>query len=112
MLITILKIGFKGKSFYNNPKNFTEGAVKELGLSVLVGPVVFAILFFALLFVLSFTSLLGGPFLLAKIFFWFIVVCYAILAVPLFAFYKIVKSIGKQAGTVTERVFVASDVKE
>ncbi|MBP6884718.1 MAG: hypothetical protein KBC17_02745 [Candidatus Pacebacteria bacterium] len=112
MIFTIIRVGLKGKSFYNDPKNFAEGAVKETALSFLVLPIISALIFLALLFILSFTHLLGGPYWLAKVFFWVLIFGYTILAIPIYAFYRIVKGASRQAGSVTEKVFIKSEIKE
>ncbi len=112
MLFTIIKVGLKGKSFYNDPKNFAEGAVKETGLSLLILPIISAIAILVLLGIFSFSSFLGGPYLLAKILFWIAFVVYGFLSIPVYLFWKIVRGVSKQAGKQTERVFVHSEVKE
>lgn len=112
MIFTIIKIGLKGKSFYNDPKNFTEGAVKEIGMSALILPVISAVILLGLLFIFGFTGLIGGPFIFAKILFWIAFIIYGFLSVPLYIFWKIVRNISKHAGKQTGRIFVDSQVKE
>jgi hypothetical protein len=112
MLFTIIKTGLKGRSFYKDPKNFVSESVKETALSFLIFPIVVAILILAFLFVLSFTHLLGGPFLLAKFFFWILLIGYALVSVPIYLFYKLVKKASQKAGDATDKIFVKSEVRE
>jgi uncharacterized RDD family membrane protein YckC len=112
MLFTIIKVGLKGRSFYKNPQNFVEEGVTETALSFLILPAIFCFLFLVLLFVLGFTGLIGGPFLLAKIFFWIVLIISSIIAVPVYFFYKLVKKVSRKAGSTTEKLFVKAEVKE
>jgi cell shape-determining protein MreC len=112
MLFQIIKAGFDGKSFSHDPKRFTEGVVKQTALSFLIAPVITAVLFLTLLFVLSFTHILGGPFWLARVFFWMLAIGYAFVSIPVYLFYKMVKRASKIAGTKTEQIFVKAEIKE
>lgn len=112
MIFTIIKLGLKGKSLYNDPKNFAEGAVKETALSVILFPVIFAILFLVLLGVFSFSTILGGPYVIAKILFWIFFFVYSLMSIPLIIFWKMVRRVSKQAGKGTEKVFVHSELKK
>jgi glucan phosphoethanolaminetransferase (alkaline phosphatase superfamily) len=112
MLFTIITTGLKGRSFAKNPGEFVKDGVKETALSFLIFPIVLAIVILAFLFILSFTHLLGGPYLLAKIFFWILFIGYAIASIPIYAFYKLIKKTSQEAGETTEKIFVKSGVKE
>jgi cell shape-determining protein MreC len=112
MLITIIKTGLKGKSFYKDPKNFVEGSVKETAISFLIFPIIIAIAILALLFILSFTEILGGPFWLARIFFWVLLIGYALVSIPIYLFSKLVGKASQKASETTEKIFVESEIKE
>lgn len=112
MLFTIIKVGLKGRSFRNNPNNFAQEAVMETGLSLILLPVITAVIILVLLFILSFTHLLGGPYGLAKVFFWFFAIGYAVISLPVYFFYKTIKKASRIVGNKTEQIFVKSEVKE
>ncbi len=105
-------MGLKGKSAYKNPGEFVKSESQEVALSFLIFPIVCALLILAFLFILSFTQLLGGPFAVAKFLFWILFIGYAIISIPIYFFYKLVKRMSKSAGTTTERIFVKAEVKE
>lgn len=112
MLIEIIKVGFQGRKAYKHPGEFAGEAVTDVALSVLILPILGALALVVLLFLLSFTHLLGGPYFLAKVFFWLLIVGYAIIGLPIYLYYRLVRRISKKVGTETERVFVRSEVKE
>lgn len=110
MLFTIIKTGLKGREFQKNPSSFVESGVKETALSILIIPAVIAILILILLFILSFTHLLGGPFGLAKFFFFILLIGYGLISIPIYLFYKLVKKASRKAGVATEQIFVKAEV--
>lgn len=110
MLFTIIKTGLQGRQFQKDPSGFVASGVKETALSILIIPVVIAIIILGLLFTLGFTELLGGPFGLAKFFFFILLIGYGLISIPIYFFYKLVKRASKKAGVATGQIFVKAEV--
>ncbi len=95
MLFKILRIRSMAKQGINDPQGFVQDQAKEAAIDAAIGalivPAIFLILFLALLFVLSYTHLLGGPYGIAKFFFWLLVMVYGLAALVLRAIYGIIK---------------------
>jgi len=69
MLFQILHIRSMAKDIKENPGKFAGGQASELAIGLLIIPIIIIVLGLALFFILAFTSLLGGPYLLFKILF-------------------------------------------
>lgn len=112
MLFQIIKVGVQGRKAYKHPGEFTGEAVRDVALSFVILPLLGAVALVVLLFLLSFTHVLGGPYFLAKIFFWILFVTCLLIGVPAYLYYRLVRRISKKVGEQTDRVFVESHVKE
>lgn len=91
MLFRILQFRNMAKEGLNDPKGFAKGQAKEAIIGALMVPVIGLILFLALLFVLSYTQLLGGPYGVAKFFFWLLTIAYAIGGFVIYTIYSTIK---------------------
>lgn len=112
MFFSIIKLSLRGRNAYNNPGEFVKDETKEMAFSFLIFPIVFAIIILAILFIFAFTHIWGGPFALAKIFFFILFIGYLILSIPIYLFYKLVSKASKRAGQETNRIFVKAEIKE
>ncbi len=72
MLFKILKIRKMVREGTENPSGFAGEQAGELLWGFLAIPIIIAVAVLILLSIFSFTHVWGGPFLLAKIFFWII----------------------------------------
>lgn len=70
MIFKILKIRQMVKEGTENPSEFAGGQASDFIVGLLIAPLVIAIAVLVLLFILSYTTLLGGPFGFAKFFFY------------------------------------------
>ncbi len=87
-LYSLYKMWKEGTS---DPKGFAKGQVLDAILGALIVPVVALILFLAFLFILSYTHLLGGPYGVAKFFFWLLAIFYTLAGLLIHAIYKAFK---------------------
>ena len=110
MIFQILKVRKMVKEGSENPGNFAGGQVADLLTGLFVVPIVIGVGVLILLFILSFTTLLGGPFGLAK--FFFFVVLFGILSLGSFV-WKLSKLAKRMTHkTVDETIKVTSEVIE
>ncbi len=58
------------KDAKENPGQFASGEIQDFLLGILVVPILIGVLLLALFFILGFTSVLGGPFMIGKFFFY------------------------------------------
>lgn len=69
MIFQILHIRKTVKELRNNPGNFAGEQARDVIIGIIIIPAIIIILGLAFLFILAFTSLLGGPYLFFKIIF-------------------------------------------
>lgn len=68
----------------NNPEAFAEDQAKEALIGALILPVIVVLGFLAFLFVLAYTGILGGPYGVAKFFFWIVTIIYVVVGYTLY----------------------------
>lgn len=90
MLFKILHIKNMAQEAASNPQAFAEQQAKEAMIGAMIFPLVVFLGFLAFLFILAYTHLLGGPYGVAKFFFWIIGIIYATAG---YVLYKIVTSL-------------------
>lgn len=76
-----------------NPERFAKNQAKDAVIGALIVPIVILILFLGFLFVLSYTQVLGGPYGIARFFFWLLVVIYGISGSALYFIGRAVKRV-------------------
>ena len=76
MIFEILQIRQKAKRASRDPHEFVKQEAIGALIGALIGPFIFLVLFLGFLFILAYTHLLGGPYGLARFFFWFLVIVY------------------------------------
>ena len=72
MIFQIFKIRKMVREGAENPGKFAGGQAGEFLVGLFIVPIIIAVIVLALLFLLSFTTVLGGPFGLAKFFFFIV----------------------------------------
>ena len=77
----------------NDPQGFAKGQIKDAIIGALVVPILMVLGFWVLLFILSFTGMLGGPYGLAKFFFWFVTIIYGIVGFVLLQIFSTLKRV-------------------
>ena len=92
----------------DDPGEFAGTLIGDVIAGILIAPVIITITVLVILFLLSFTTILGGPFGIAKFFFFIIFFGTAILFSFLWKLSRIAKSITKQ--TVNDTIEVTSKV--
>lgn len=110
MIFQILKIRKMVREGKEDPGKLAGGEVGDfiIGAAILPGIVTVGVL--VLLFILSYTTLLGGPFGLAKFFFWVILFGTVILFYTLATIIRLARRLAKRA--VDNTVKVTSKVIE
>jgi ABC-type uncharacterized transport system fused permease/ATPase subunit len=66
------------KEGVENPERFAKNQVKEAVIGALIIPLAILIVFLVFLFILSYTHVLGGPYGLARFFFWILIIIYGL----------------------------------
>ena len=69
MLFQILHIRKTAKELKEDPGKFAGGQAGEVMMGIVILPLIIVVLGLAFIFILAFTELLGGPYLLFKIIF-------------------------------------------
>lgn len=85
------------KQGVHKPEEFVQEQLFGILFGALLVPALLFIGFFVLIVILAFTSVLGGPYVIAKIFFWFLAVVYFSIGYLIFMVIKTIKK-GTRAG--------------
>jgi len=110
MIFKVFKIRNMIKEGKENPGKFAGNQAGELLMSMFVMPIISAIVFLGGLLVLGFTTLLGGPYGLAKFLFYIVLFFTFFLSLILRKVYLLVKKSTKN--TVEQTIKVESKVVE
>lgn len=110
MIFQVLQIRKMASEAKENPGKFAGGQVGELFISMFVLPTLFAIAFLSGLFVLGYTTLLGGPYGFFKVI--FLLSIFGILCIVYFLIkiYKMIQGVTKKVVDAT--ITVESKVVE
>jgi len=100
MLMKIFFIGKAIKEAKENPSGFASSQTKEAIWGIFILPIIILLLGLVFLFVLSFTNLLGGPYLFFKIIF-FIGLFFS--SIFFFIVYKLISKIGNNTKRVVSK---------
>ncbi len=92
-----------------DPKGFAKGQVLDAIIGALIVPVLGLILFLGLLFILSYTHLLGGPYGIARFFFWLLLIVYTIGGLVIYSIYSAIRNAVTNAKERTKKFSDASD---
>ena len=76
MIFQIFQITQKTRKASQDPEGFVQQQALGVLIGMLIGPFIFLLLFLVFLFLLSYTHLLGGPYGIARFFFWFLAIIY------------------------------------
>lgn len=114
MLFQILHIRNTVKELKDDPGKFAGGQAGELLMGIVILPLIIVILGLALMFILGFTHLLGGPYLLFKIVFFLGLFVSIGLGFVLYGVMSLVRRVTKRAVNKTvETISIKPDeVKE
>jgi len=72
MLFQIIKMRKMVKEGKENPGEFASSSVSDFITGILITPIIITLIVLVILFLLSFTAVFGGPFGIAKFFFFVI----------------------------------------
>lgn len=104
MIFRVLKIKNMVRDARENPGHFAGGEIGDLFMGIFIMPIISAILLLGGLFVLGFTTLLGGPYSFFRFFFWISIFCVFFFFYLLQKMYKLVKNTTKNAVDKTIKV--------
>ena len=110
MIFQIFKIRKMMREGTENPANFAAGQAGEFLVSLFIIPFIISIVILVLLFILSFTTIIGGPFGIAKFFFFVVLFGTLAFGLLLWKLSKIAKHITRK--TVQDTIEVSSKVIE
>jgi hypothetical protein len=102
MLFRIIDITQKARKGTQDPKGFMREQIQGALFEIVIGPILGLILFLGLLFVLSYTHVLGGPYGLARFFFWFLTIVYVSVGYGLYKLYGSLKNTFTQKPTAEQ----------
>ncbi len=93
-----------------DPEAFAESEARGAFIAALIPPVLIALGFLAVLFILGYTALWGGPYGVAKFFFWCCAIIYTVVG---YTFYKVVTTLKRavQAGRERMKGYYTSSTK-
>jgi hypothetical protein len=97
MLFRIIKIYRMSKAGIENPENFAADEAGGFLLGLILVPVLGALIFLLFLGALAFSHFWGGPYAVAKVFFFFLLIPYAVFAGIIITTVRIVKKMTKAA---------------
>lgn len=92
MLFRLLQYKNMAQEGFDNPKAFAKAQATDAIIGAMIVPILFLLGFLGFLFILSYTQLIGGPYGIAKFFFWFLVVVYGTVG---YVVYKIFNAFKK-----------------
>jgi hypothetical protein len=110
MIFQIFKIRSMARDAKTDPGGFVGGGVADAFVGMLITPLIVAIGVLVLLFLLSFTTVLGGPFGLAKFFFFVVLFGTYMLFSIIRKLSRVAKKVTKQA--VDKTIKVTAEVIE
>jgi hypothetical protein len=110
MLFKIFTIRKMMRDAKENPGQFAGGEIQDLLVGMFIVPILIGILLLALFFILGFTSVLGGPFMIGRIFFYLFLIGGGTTSFILWKIIKFTKQITKKA--VDDTIHVENVSKE
>ena len=91
MIFKAIKIVREARDSSEDPNRFVKKQIQGALFELIIGPVIVLLAFLGFLFMLAYTNVLGGPYGLARFFFWFIFFVYFITGAGVYMIYKTFK---------------------
>lgn len=110
MLFKIFTIRKMVKDAQENPGEFAGGEIQDFLIGMLIVPVLIVVLLIGFFFIVGFTTVVGGPFMIGKIFFYILLISGTLTSIVLWKIIAFAKRITKK--TVDTTIHVENISKE
>ena len=101
MLFRIIKTIHEAKNAGGDPSRYAKRSMRAIIFEMLMGPALTLVLFLVLLFSLAYTTFAGGPYDIARFFFWMLMIIYILVGYSAYRIYRSIATRISQAQNTT-----------